>query len=1133
MQKFIHLRNISSYSLCNGALKISDLTMLAKKYKMPAIALTDINNLFGSLEFSIASSKTGIQPIIGVSLNIEISENEYDQILVLAKNEIGYKNLLTVASSAYLEASIPNINYIPISKLENHSEGLIVIAGYHRGKLYNWVSSNQEDKVDNLISTYKKILPNHLYLEISRLGYHYEKTTEQKLLKKSIKFNLPIVATNDTKYASRDLAEAQEILNCIATNSYYDDPNREQNSSEHYFKTTEEMVRLFSDLPEAIENTTNIAKRCSYFPKIKDPSLPHFETNQGRNEDEELSFQAKEGLEAIISKLSLTPDEHKKYSERLDYELDIIIKMGFSGYFLIVSDFIKWSKINNIPVGPGRGSGAGSIVAWSLAITDLDPIQYGLLFERFLNPERVSMPDFDIDFCQERREEVIKYVQDKYGEDKTAQIITFGKLQAKAVLKDVGRVLQLPYKQVDTICKMIPFNPVNPVSLAQAIEMDPNLQQEKDNDPQIDKLLNIGLKLEGLHRHASTHAAGIVISNQNLLNTVPLYKDPKSSMPVVQYSMKYTELSGLVKFDFLGLKTLTTISKTVKIINETTNHNDNFDISTISEDDQETFKLLGSGNTIGCFQLESAGMRDCLKKLSPDKIEDLIALISLYRPGPMDNIPEYISSKHGESKVSYPHPMLEQCLKETFGVIIYQEQVMQIAQILAGYSLGQADLLRRAMGKKIKAEMDAQKATFVDGAVKNSIPKQKAEDIFELVAKFAGYGFNKSHAAAYAKIGYQTAYLKAHYPTAFITATLNLEIHDTDKINIFIQEAKDLGISISPPNINNSNAYFSIESEKSKTIKYGLAALKAIGLNAIQELETIRNNQKNKKFDSIEHFLQVLPNNIIQKRSIENLIKSGALDVLEPNRAKLLSQAELLVKYNTCFQQEKESNQASLFASSVPSYNKIELNHTPDFQQKEKLQYEFESIGFYLSEHPLDSLQEILKNTSISTSNTIKNIDSKTHDFTFAGVIISYKQRSGKNGRFVTLNISDPKGVLDVSLFDENLISDIRDLLFNGSLIVINATLRNDDNGSRIMINKLVSIEKYLEDKIQTINIHENTINNLRTIKSLIEQNPGNLPIELKIQYSWNKEIYSIFDQKKYYTNAETYKKLLHYPKNA
>ena len=628
MQNFIHLRNISSYSLCTGSLTIQNLVDLAIKYKMPALALTEQDNLFSSLEFAITASKFSLQPIIGLASKIQLNQHDFDDILILAKNHVGYRNLINIASNIYLDNHQENLNYISFTSLKEHYNDLIIIIGYYKGYIYKLIKNKQIQIAKKLIQQYQEIFRDNLYIEISRLGYPDEANIETELLKIALELNIPIVATNDVKFASKDLHEAQQILQCIATNRYYDDPNLVKDSIEHYFKSPSEMIELFKDLPEAIENTINIAKRCSYYPTTHPPALPHFPTSKGRDENAELSFQAQQGLKKHITMFN--PDKQKIYQERLEYELKIINNMGFPGYFLIVSDFIKWSKKENIPVGPGRGSGAGSIVAWCLEITDLDPIRYGLLFERFLNPERVSMPDFDIDFCQERREEVVKYVQQKYGTEKVAQIITFGKLQAKAVLKDVGRVLQIAYNQVDKICKMIPFNPINPVSLADAIKMDSNLQQERNNDKQIAKLLDIGLKLEGLHRHASTHAAGVVISNQDLLNIVPLYKDQKSSMPVVQYSMKYTELSGLVKFDFLGLKTLTTISKTIEILNL---QNIKINLETIPDDDQETFKILSSGNSIGVFQLESAGMRDCLKNLRPDKIEDLIALISLYRPG--------------------------------------------------------------------------------------------------------------------------------------------------------------------------------------------------------------------------------------------------------------------------------------------------------------------------------------------------------------------------------------------------------------------------------------------------------------------------------------------------------------------
>ncbi len=1107
MQPFIHLRVTSSYSLCFGALRFNEIAELCKKHKMPAVALSDQGNLFGSLEFSLAMVKEGIQPINAVSLKVDLSSEgiaETDEILLIATNQQGYQNLLKIVSNSYLHNLSLGQNFTNLEELSSNKAGLVALIGYRKGCLYKFAKQQGNKNFAKLISLYQDIFFDDLFIELSRLNEPDEQIAEARFLEIAQNAQLKIVATNDVNYSNPELYEAQDILNCIARNEYSDDPKREKGSTEHYFKNSTSMQQLFADLPEACANTVLIAKKCSFFPETSEPSLPNFAT-EGRSEKEELEYQSNQGLKQRFTQHHIAAEAQPEYLERLNYELEIINKMGFAGYFLIVSDFIKWSKEQNIPVGPGRGSGAGSMVAWALEITDLDPLRFGLLFERFLNPERVSMPDFDIDFCQERREEVINYVRDKYGAERTAQIITFGKLQAKAVLKDVGRVMQMPYKQVDNICKMVPFNPVNPVTLAQAIEMDPALKKERDSDPQIAKLLDIGLKLEGLHRHASTHAAGIVIATNDLIETIPLYKDPKSELPVVQYSMKYTELSGLVKFDFLGLKTLTVIAKAVEIIKE---QGGNIDIEQIPLDDLKTYELLSSGDSIGVFQLESAGMRDCLKKMRPDKLEDIIALISLYRPGPMDNIPKYISCKHGNSAAEYPHPMLEECLKETFGVIIYQEQVMQIAQILAGYSLGEADLLRRAMGKKIKAEMDAQREIFVNGAIKNNIAKAKASEIFDLVAKFAGYGFNKSHAAAYALIGYQTAYLKANFPVEFITATLNLELNDTDKINLFIQEAKKQNITILPPDINKSVALFTVEEyQGQKAVRYGLAALKAVGKSAIDELVALRSGQR---LTDIFALLQVAGSKIMQKRLLESLIKSGALDDLEANRAKLLNAIEYLTKYAADFETAKNSAQHSLFGTDTASFENIVLPEQQAFVYKERLQNEFEAFGFYLSEHPLDKFKTLLEQEKIINAAELREVTAASKEITVAGVIISYKQRSGKNGRFVTLNLSDPFGVIDISIFDEELINSIRDILFNGSTIVINATLRNDESGSRIMANRIFSLENFLSSRSKKLQLKISELNEFTKLEQLVANNPGDLPVEISLRYKWQQGEFTI-----------------------
>ncbi len=833
---FINLRNHTTYSLCKGAITIPDLIAKASEFKMPAVGIMDSENLFAALEFSLAAKKLGIQPIIGAEIlvnfankdqknlsNLDI-ENSLAKLPLIAMNDSGYKNLMYLVSSSYLNRQQnPQLKslspHISFDLLKEKSSGLIALSGGVDGILTKLLDEDQEKKLDLLIKEIIKTFgPNNFYIEITRHNCQLEQKYEEALVNLAHKYDIALVATNDVYFLTKEMHEAQDALMCIGMGNFLGETNRPRLTNQQYFKSGEEMEQLFHDLPEAIENTVNIAKKCHIMAFERQPTLPLYPTKDNNSEAEELKIKAVIGLNNRLEKKFNSQSKSdecnqeqikQEYFARLEYELQVITKMNFSGYFLIVADFINWSKENSIPVGPGRGSGAGSIVAWALQITDLDPIRFGLLFERFLNPERVSMPDFDIDFCQSRRDEVIEYVQKKYGKDYVAQIITFGKLQARAVLKDVGRVMQLPYNQVDRICKLIPFNAIEAVTLQKAIEMDNDLQEAIKQDPQINKLINIALKLEGLNRHASTHAAGIVIGDKPLHEICALYNDQDSEMPAVGYSMKYAEAAGLVKFDFLGLKTLTVISEAVKLIKQV--HNIDLDITSLDLEDQKTFKMLANGDSIGVFQIESSGMRSVLRQMNADKIEDIIALISLYRPGPMDNIPTYIRRKLGQEKITYPHPLLEQVLKETYGVIVYQEQVMEIAKILSGYSLGAADLLRRAMGKKIKEEMDQQREIFISGAVKNSINRKQAGEIFDLVDKFAGYGFNKSHAAAYALISYQTAYLKAHFPVEFITASANLEIDNTDKINIFLSLAKSCGIKILPPDINRSQAYFSIE----------------------------------------------------------------------------------------------------------------------------------------------------------------------------------------------------------------------------------------------------------------------------------------------------------------------------------
>jgi DNA polymerase III subunit alpha len=838
---FIHLHVHSAYSLLEGALPLGKILDLALKDGQPAIGIADTNNLFGALEFSEKASGKGIQPIIGCELAVDFSDLELrpnerinlgkGTLVLIAATETGFANLSTLVSRAYLEGPEGKVS-AHIDWLENGTaEGVICLTGGPEGAIDPLLVAGFDAQAENRLRRLHDLFGDRLYAEVQRHDRPVENAVEPRLIAAAYKLGLPLVATNEPFFPARDDYESHDALLAIASGSVVAQTERRKLSDQHFFKTREEMMALFSDLPEALENTIEIAQRVSYRPKTLDPILPKFAAAPELSEDEavaaegeELTRQAEEGLRDRVAAYGLADGKDlAEYQDRLAFELKVIRDMKFPGYFLIVADFIKWAKAHNIPVGPGRGSGAGSLVAYALTITDLDPLRYNLLFERFLNPERVSMPDFDIDFCQDRREEVIRYVQHKYGEDQVAQIITFGTLQPRAALRDVGRVLQMPYGQVDRICKLVPNNPASPVTLAQAIAGEPRLQMMRDEDETVAELLTIAGKLEGLYRHASTHAAGLVIGDRPLHKLLPLYRDPRSDMPVTQYNLKWVEPAGLVKFDFLGLKTLTTIRYAVDMIKA---KGVDIDIDAIPIEDAETYKLYAEGDTYGIFQFESAGMRRALIELKPDRIEDLIAMNALYRPGPMDNIPSFINRKHGTEKVEYPHESISAVLDETYGIIVYQEQVMQIAQLLSGYSLGEADMLRRAMGKKIKAEMDKQRVRFREGALKNGLKASLADTIFDLLAKFANYGFNKSHAAAYAWVSYQTAYLKRHHPREFYAASMTLDMAQTDKLADFRREAEKKGIEVVPPCINRSEIMFSVKDER---IHYSLCAVKGVG----------------------------------------------------------------------------------------------------------------------------------------------------------------------------------------------------------------------------------------------------------------------------------------------------------------
>lgn len=1087
MKKFVHLRAYSSYSLSEGAIKIDDLLALARQHNMPAIALADNNNLFGMLEFSTSSLKKSIKPILGLTVKIQHTLVKNSTHLVLyAKNETGFKNLLKLNNAAYEKVILNQDAAITFEELEKFSSGLIILTGGRNGVVNQLLLLKQEKIATGVIDHLHQIFTDNLYIEISRHGYVEEDETEKFLLNIAYQKHIPIVATNEIYYPYHNSYEAHDVLRCIAKGEYHADEERMRLLPHHYFKSPSEMIELFKDLPEAIENTINIAKRCSVYAKEHAPMLPSF-TGDNDSENESIIFTklAKEGLEKRLLENEIDTADHSKYYDRLDYELSVIIKMQFPGYFLIVSDFIKWSKKNNIPVGPGRGSGAGSVVAWSLEITDIDPLKFGLLFERFLNPDRISMPDFDIDFCQERRDEVIKYVQEKYGYYRVAQIITFGKLQARAVLRDVGRVLQLPYTQVDRISKLVPHNPVNPVNLTQALEIEPMLAKAKEDDPMVAKMIEISLQLEGLYRHASTHAAGIIISEHNLDDIVPLYYDAKSTMPIVQYSMKYAEAAGLVKFDFLGLKTLTVIAKSIELLKS---QNIEIDINHIPLDDDATFEMLSEGKAIGVFQFESKGMRESIKRLKPDSIDDLIALGALYRPGPMDNIPTYIDCKHGIQEINDIHPKLRELLRETFGVIIYQEQVMEIAKILAGYTLGAADLLRRAMGKKIKSEMDAQRELFVKGSVSNGLTKAQAVEIFELVAKFAGYGFNKSHAAAYGMISYQTAFLKANYSVEFFVASMNYEIHDTDKLNVFVQDLKLMKITLLPVDINFSEEHFKIEQyENNKCIRYSLAALKNVGVQAVANICAIRREKGN--FKNIFDFIERISSSMINKRQLENIIKAGAFDSVCDNKNDLLASIDRLMDYASEKAHDSISNQISLFGALEQQTTYPQLRKGNELKPIDRIKNEFDAYGFHAFSHPNDLYSDYIQKYNLKDSRYFSEITALNNNIEMVGSIINMFIRVSAKGRFAFLAISDKYGVYDVGLYDQKIL-DNRELLSDHNIpfyLLLEVKRINEEFKYTVM--RLEPLILYLATRDQKVTFKVKNMEEIQLIKDNIE--PG------------------------------------------
>ncbi len=1055
---FIHLHVHSAYSLSEGAIPVSTLKDLCLAAGMPAVAVTDTNNLFGALEISTTLASAGIQPIIGIQQSFATEDfgltlargARPPNLVLLAQSEAGYKNLLKLTSEAFLQSATEDGACSELSRLEGASDGLICLTGGFDGPIDVALREGRLAEAKAGLEALRALFPDRLYVELQRCENQRVATAEAALVELAYELALPLVATNEPFFPAPDDFEAHDALMCIADGAYVHQDDRRKVTPAHCFKTGEEMSVLFADLPEAIESSVEIARRCAFRPRFHDPILPRFVDGVVADGSEaiaaeamELDRQAREGLKKRLRTIELAAPEDK-YWKRLKRELTIINDMGFPGYFLIVSDFIKWSKAEGIPVGPGRGSGAGSVVAWALTITDLDPLRFGLLFERFLNPERVSMPDFDIDFCQERRDEVIRYVQEKYGRDRVAQIITFGKLQARAVLRDVGRVLNMPFGQVDRICKLVPNNPANPVTLGEALKTEPRLEEMRSEDDAVAALLEKALKLEGLYRHASTHAAGVVIGDRPLHELVPLYRDPRSDMPATQFNMKWVEPAGLVKFDFLGLKTLTVIERAVQFVKT---RGEDLDIDQIPISDSTTFEMLGEGQAVGVFQLESAGMRSTLRSMKPDSLEDIIALVSLYRPGPMENIPTYIDRKQGRAAPDYLHPKLKDVLQETYGVIIYQEQVMQIAQILSGYSLGEADLLRRAMGKKKKEEMDRQRKRFVEGAEANGVEPAKASSIFDLVQKFAGYGFNKSHAAAYAYIAYQTAWLKANHPAEFLAASMSLDRTNTDKLAVFLKEARRTGVEVRPPHVNASQADFSVNEG---AIVYALSAVKNVGEAAMAQISAAR--EADGPFEDIFDFAERIELKSIGKRALENLARVGAFDGLCASRAQALASVDLLVRASAQAFEDRSSNQAGLFdLETAPVLAKPKLPVLDEWTPQTLLDEERAALGFYFSGHPLDDYErELTRLNAVSYVDAIDRAKSSGRaGFQMAGAVRSVRMRRSKTGNpFAWVEVSDATGEFEITVFSETLTKS-RDLLEVGSLILMSVVAEDRDGETR------------------------------------------------------------------------------------
>ena len=1106
--KFIHLRLHTEYSLLEGAVRLKSLPQLCDQADMPAVAVTDTNNMFSALEFSVSALGKGVQPIVGCQIDVAYESAQPGEkpippapIVLLAQNRVGYECLMRLNSALYLrEADWPHVT---LEEIKSNSDGLICLTGGPDGPIGRLLRAGQKPKAQALMRLLAAAFGDRLYVEIQRhptdAGQQpeAERLTEAPTIEMAYAMDLPLVATNDVYFPKADMYEAHDALICIAEGAYVDQQApRRRLTEQHYFKSPSEMATLFADLPEAIENTVEIARRCAFGAERHDPILPRF----ADDEVEELRKQSFDGLKARLAVIEpVAPIED--YEKRLEFELGIIEGMGFPGYFLIVADFIKWAKDHDIPVGPGRGSGAGSLVAYALTITDLDPLRYSLLFERFLNPERVSMPDFDIDFCMDRREEVIRYVQEKYGRDRVGQIITFGALLSKAAVRDVGRVLQMPYGQVDRLSKLIPVEGVKPVSIEKALADEPRLREEAKAEEVVERLLTYGQQVEGLLRNASTHAAGVVIGDRPLDALVPLYRDPRSEMPATQFNMKWVEQAGLVKFDFLGLKTLTVIQNAIEQIlasgrplhiaadgaelykPEPGTEND---IGLIPLDDEGTYDLYAKAQTVAVFQVESSGMMDALRRMRPTCIEDIVALVALYRPGPMENIPQYCDVKNARAERERLHPSIDHILDETQGIIVYQEQVMQIAQEMAGYSLGGADLLRRAMGKKIQEAMDAERPKFLDGAAKNGVDKKKALEVWNLLDKFANYGFNKSHAAAYAVVSYQTAWLKANHPVEFMAGVMNCDLHLTEKLDTYANEVRrGLDIEIVPPCVDRSDATFSVIDQK---LVYALGALKNVGVEAMRLIVKAR---KDGKFVNVFDFARRVDLKRVGKRPLEMLARAGAFDQLDPNRRRIFQSLDQLTAYSAAIHEQRESAQVSLFGEAGDDLPEPRLSPVDDWLPNERLAEEQTAIGFYLSGHPLDDYAQALKRKGLMTLAEIQEkAEAEGAAIARVGVIVSALQerKSGRGTRFFRMNISDPTGqVSGMALFPDDFES-IRKVFEQTTQVVMTLEARFNEGQFDPIARSVAPIDGIVDAASAGLNVMIDDEGAVPMIQSVLER---------------------------------------------